>query len=395
MNILIVNSFYYPNMQGGAEHSVKLLAENLHKEGLNVGVYSLDGKEKNGIECDQINGVHVFRGNDSYFDFHKHVHPNGIIEKTGCRLRSIKNKNIKKDLDYIYSSFSPDVVHVNNVYGISWYVLKYFHEVGAKVVFTIRDYFLMDPKAKVGGSNRFIAWVYQKYMRKKTCRYVDVVTAPSEFTLRTFTEIGYFRNAIKKCVVNSIEFNVVDVNQYVNEKLNRHSSDIRFLYVGALTHEKGVDNLIEAFQQVRNEEISLTLCGDGKLRALVEEVAGKDSRIHYKGQLSPIEVKKEYIKADVLIAPSIWDEPFGRIVIEGNQYGLAVIGSNKAGIAEILGYMQSGECIDSESVLELCKAISKFSDRKYFEKYIKVIPCRLEKYSIHTQVREFINTYSV
>ena len=29
MRVLIVNTFYYPNMQGGAEQSVKLLAENL------------------------------------------------------------------------------------------------------------------------------------------------------------------------------------------------------------------------------------------------------------------------------------------------------------------------------------------------------------------------------
>lgn len=33
MRVLIVNTFYYPNMQGGAEQSVKLLAENLLRHG--------------------------------------------------------------------------------------------------------------------------------------------------------------------------------------------------------------------------------------------------------------------------------------------------------------------------------------------------------------------------
>ena len=45
MRVLIVNTFYYPNMQGGAEQSVKLLAENLLKQGHTVAVYCADAKD--------------------------------------------------------------------------------------------------------------------------------------------------------------------------------------------------------------------------------------------------------------------------------------------------------------------------------------------------------------
>lgn len=45
MRVLIVNTFYYPNMQGGAEQSVKLLAENLLRHGNTVAIYCADAKE--------------------------------------------------------------------------------------------------------------------------------------------------------------------------------------------------------------------------------------------------------------------------------------------------------------------------------------------------------------
>jgi glycosyltransferase involved in cell wall biosynthesis len=41
--------------------------------------------------------------------------------------------------------------------------------------------------------------------------------------------------------------------------------------------------------------------------------------------------------ADVAVVPSVWDEPFGRTVIEGMATGIPVLGSRVGGIPEILG----------------------------------------------------------
>lgn len=395
MNILIVNTFYYPNMVGGAEHSVKLLAENLVNAGHDVSVYTLDGKRKQSavLEHETINGVYVYRGHDVYFDREKHFHAKNYIEKVMCRLSSIQNKRIKKDLDYLMTQVKPDVVHTNGIYGISTYVWEYFHKHNVKVVYTIRDYFLFDPTARVGGTKSFLLNIYQNYFRRKSCRYVDIVTAPSKFTLDVFTQNGYFRNAKKKCVVNSIDFKFEDVEQIVEEKLARKANIVIFLFVGALTHNKGVDNLLEAFQLVNSENIRLWLCGEGPLEKLVKEAQIQDKRICYKGQLAAEKLKTVYREADVLIAPSTWDEPFGRIIIEGNQYGLTVIGSNKAGIAEILAYMKTGEVIDPNCITEIADRIKCFSNREYYSKYIKNIPQNLSRYSVKRQIEDFAALY--
>lgn len=43
-----------------------------------------------------------------------------------------------------------------------------------------------------------------------------------------------------------------------------------------------------------------------------------------------------YSKIDVLIVPSLWKEPFGRVVLEGLINNKIVLGSNHGGIKELL-----------------------------------------------------------
>lgn len=395
MRILLVNTFYYPNMHGGAEHSVKLLAENMHKQGNDVRVFTIDAdREKaNPLHIDEINNVIVYRRYDNLFDAKKHFNASNKREKILCRLTSIRNRDIRKDLDYIMEKFNPEVVHVNNVYGISSYIWEYFHKRNVKVIFTIRDYFLYDPKARVGGTSGILLAFYQAFFRYQSNKYVDVVTAPSEYTLDVFCKKGYFKNSKRQCVVNSIIYNKKRIEELVSDKKNRTDKLIEYIFVGALTHDKGIDNLIDAFSTLRLDNIKLSICGSGPLKEEVLKAEGEDSRITYKGQLDEQSMAEAYAKADVLIAPSTWDEPFGRIIIEGNQYGLAVIGSNRAGIAETLQYMKSGEVVNPDSVNDIAASIRRFSDRGYFRKYLENIPERLDRYSINFQVDAFMKLY--
>ena len=71
MRVLIVNTFYYPNMQGGAEQSVKLLAENLLRHGNTVAIYCADAKEGQKT-VEEINGITVYRCTTGKFDLYKY-----------------------------------------------------------------------------------------------------------------------------------------------------------------------------------------------------------------------------------------------------------------------------------------------------------------------------------
>ncbi|RWR01181.1 hypothetical protein ED28_14770 [[Pantoea] beijingensis] len=70
------------------------------------------------------------------------------------------------------------------------------------------------------------------------------------------------------------------------------------------------------------------------------------SNIMYQGWGS--EPKKLFQSFDVLIAPSLWDEPFGRVAVEGIRSGIPVLVSNHGGIPETV---TDDFVVDSDTVV--------------------------------------------
>ena len=70
MRILIVNTYYYPNLIGGTENSIKILAENLVKSNNTVAVYSVDNNNKE-LKKEKINNVEIYRGHAGKYQIEK------------------------------------------------------------------------------------------------------------------------------------------------------------------------------------------------------------------------------------------------------------------------------------------------------------------------------------
>lgn len=390
MKILIVNTFYYPNMIGGTENSVKILAENLNKHGNEVGVYCVDNNVRK-LKIENINNIKIYRG---YAGKYKLLLKK---EKKGNKFTKLKNKIIEinnisatKEIEEVLNDFKPDVIHTNNLFGISniiWKIAKEKYNI--PIVHTLRDYWMLYP---IVSKERLSKILFQPFMKKRT-KYVDMVTAPSKYTLNKFLEAGYFSNSKNQCVYNAININMQETKEIIEKRRAINEKEIKFMYVGMLTHNKGIINLLEAFSKIDNKNISLHLYGQGELADIVREKEKEDSRIKYYGQLTADKLKEEWKKNDVLIVPSIWEEPFGRVVIEGNQYGLPVIGANRAGILETIDNIKTGITYQYDDVEELVKAIKYFENRENIKKYYEIIENNIEKYSVENQIREFTNLY--
>ena len=355
MKILIVNTFYYPNMIGGTENSIKILSENLIKEGHEVAVCTMDAKRQNIIE--EINGVKIYRN---------------TLKVEKC------NKVIKKLLD------------INNLFGISniiWKIAKEKYNI--PIVHTLRDYWMLYP---IVSKKKISKMLFQPFMKNRT-KYVDIVTAPSKYTLNKFIKASYFKNSKQQCVYNAINININETKKIIEDKRKKNDDNIRFMYVGMLTENKGLRNLMVAFSKIYQSKISLHIYGQGVLKDFIEDKIKEDSRIKYYGQLSSEDLKEEWIKNDVLIVPSIWEEPFGRVVIEGNQFGLPVIGANRAGILETINNINTGLTYQYDNVEELKKTIEHFEKRENIKKYYENIVNNIEKYSIKNQINEFVDLY--
>lgn len=396
MKILIVNTWYYPNMLGGSEYSTKLLAENLVIQDYDVAIYSIDSNNRS-IEIETINGVKVYRGTGgNYKKWEKNL---GFFDKLKSKIKDVCNFKIKKEFFRVIKEFNPDVIHTNSLSGLSFYIWYLAKKKNIPVIHTIRDYSLYSPRGVYEKrTNRGFIYKFYLKLHQQCCRhfskYVDSVTAPSEFTLDIFRENKFFKNAKKKvCVVNSVEYDKDLLEKNISYQQSKNNSYTTYLFVGRLLKIKGIEHLIESFKEINNPNYRLVICGDGDMQEYVTKAAADDIRIKYKGKLEKKELEKEYLNADILIIPSIWSEPFGRVVIEANLFGLPVIASNQGGIPEIIKTMKSGILYEAGNKQELKMKIEEMSKRKNYQKYYTSISKNMYIYSVEEQVEKFISLY--
>ena len=147
----------------------------------------------------------------------------------------------------------------------------------------------------------------------------------------------------------------LDLKHYLNSgKQNQpHHKDqnLNLLYAGRIYPEKGIDTVIKAMITLLHSqgkrEIRLSLAGSGsveyenQLRQLVNQ-AGLTDYVSFLGWVQPEEMPELLRKFDVLVLPSIWPEPFARVVLEGMVSGLVVIATPTGGTTEILTDGENG-----------------------------------------------------
>ena len=82
------------------------------------------------------------------------------------------------------------------------------------------------------------------------------------------------------------------------------------LYAGTLHERFGVIHLIKAFQRIPRQDIRLVLCGMGDSEEWICDIAAKDGRIDFRGQLSREEVLDLMSRSDVIVNPRYTEEEF-------------------------------------------------------------------------------------
>jgi glycosyltransferase involved in cell wall biosynthesis len=106
----------------------------------------------------------------------------------------------------------------------------------------------------------------------------------------------------------------------------------RFLFVGRPDPEKGLATLLEAWREAALEpsEATLALAGVAPGPAL-------PAGVHALGRLEPEDLRRAYAASDALVVPSVptrtFLEPWGLVVNEAMNQGLAVIATDAVGAA--------------------------------------------------------------
>lgn len=142
------------------------------------------------------------------------------------------------------------------------------------------------------------------------------------------------------------------------------------LYVGRLVPIKGVHVLIDAFRVLRqrNAQVRLIITGSSFFegasrtpyeRRLMELAAPVKDAIVFTGYLPHEKLKYLYSAVDAVVVPSVWQEPFGLVVLEAMAAGKCVVASAVGGIPEIITDQRNGVLVPSDNPERLAAAMSQ------------------------------------
>lgn len=114
----------------------------------------------------------------------------------------------------------------------------------------------------------------------------------------------------------------------------------RLLHVGRIDERKGIHVAVEAMRFLP-EEATLEIAGRGdaayleRLKRLVREL-GLERRVTFT-VIPREELADRYQAADVVVFPTIWDEPFGLVPVEAMACARPVVATGTGGSGEFLG----------------------------------------------------------
>jgi len=153
-------------------------------------------------------------------------------------------------------------------------------------------------------------------------------------------------------------------NAEIQSNENRSFSK-RFVYIGSINEEKGIDDLCEAIVLLKDEDIVCDIYGPFKYdneKYSIEYF--KEIGVNYKGALKSNEVQETMKRYDVLVLPS-YKEGYPGIIIEAFSQGMPIIATRLEGIMEMCIEDVNAVLIDVGEPKQILKAIKSFDEDKY------------------------------
>jgi glycosyltransferase involved in cell wall biosynthesis len=134
----------------------------------------------------------------------------------------------------------------------------------------------------------------------------------------------------------------------------------RYLYVGRLSHEKGLDTLLEAMAVVVKQypQAQLNIVGAGALKEPLQQaskLAGLECNVHFLGSMGIEKLAEQYAAATAMVLPST-SEPWGLVVNEALSMGCPSIVSNICGcVPELVVPGKTGFVFQANSAVDLAE----------------------------------------
>jgi starch synthase len=156
----------------------------------------------------------------------------------------------------------------------------------------------------------------------------DAITLPSTFSVGTFLKLGVHAHKLRLAPYG------VDLSMFHPTSAPTHN-EFRVLFVGAISVRKGVQYLLDAFDQLEHKHKHLTLVGSiaAELKPLVDRLRSRDD-VSIMGHVARSHLKDIMSTSHVMVLPSI-EDGFGLVQAQAMACGCPVVASANTGASDL------------------------------------------------------------
>ncbi|MDE6798639.1 MAG: glycosyltransferase [Ruminococcus sp.] len=332
IKILEVNKAYFPHT-GGIETLVKQYSEELGKY-KNIELRTLVCRDGIGKTCSEnINGVRLTRTGSfgTYFS---------------CPVSMSFLKIFRK------MSANADIIHIHVPFPLADLALLLSGYSGKVIVSWHSDVV----------KQKKLLRLYKPLMKYLLNR-ADCILVATEGHIYGSEFLPEYRHKcrILPYGINPADYLNIQKIPFLTEKATNPKS-IKVFFTGRLVYYKGVDVLINAFRNVKNN-CELFIAGTGIIESKLKEKVrkyGLNDRVHFLGFLPDKQLKQAFSDCDIFVLPSVErSEAFGIVQLEAMIYGKAVINTSlPSGVPYVSIHETTGITVQPKNSVQLADAIN-------------------------------------
>jgi len=268
-------------------------------------------------------------------------------------LSSFFNKNLVANVKKLHKNNPIKILHINTVYA----------SIAAKMLKTLLNV-------------QTVCSIHNTFQTPLLIESCDKILASSHYMKRfLIEERGLKREKIDVLPI-AVDINRFKPNESAKKELELEDRDV-ILFIGRKCPDKGPQVLIDALPQIRSKyPKSLALFigpnyffggNSESYSSFLEERSinlGVKDNVLIKGFVSEKALRVYLNAADVVVCPSIWQEPFGKVVIEAYACEKPVVATNVGGLPELVQDGASGIIVPPEDPSALSNAVCTLLEDK-------------------------------
>jgi len=212
-----------------------------------------------------------------------------LLRKIKRKLKSYGNKFLNKYLKLHRLKFNllfakkckdSDIIHCNDLLTLPMGVIvKKFYNKNVKIVYDAHEY-ETELNGLEGGKKKF-----RKLLEKSLIKYADKVMTVSNSIADEYVRLyGIEKPAL---VLNTPPYTKIEKKNIFRETFGIGEDKTIFLYQGGLVKGRGIEDILESFQEIKNDKSVIVFMGYGVFEETIKEAAEKYDNIFFHPAVSP------------------------------------------------------------------------------------------------------------